>query len=379
MTLTSSWREDARADRLVRAQIDRDREAARAELRIAGRRAAAQVRREETQARSAARVQARKTRAGRRAARAAWLTAHTVDLLFVPVIVVPAVLAWTAMAAYGQLLYGPAGLALPAFSEGAMWAFAAATTLTGRRHPDRPVWHLRLGTVAFAAVGAALNFAHGMTTAAGTRGPVTGVVYAVVSVAGVTVHQFVTAGPRQSRAGRDAARIARAATRRERAARRAALRTAVIDVDEHGGTRLVYQPGPAVLARRHGRTRLAPAAGLPRLALPLLPAGPVCHLPRPAPAGALQAVPGTAPARAPAPGRTRTRRKPVRRAPGRTRGAVTGESAEVHFAADLANGNVPSARRIKSELHVGQDRARQIHDHLTAVTIASREPTRRTA
>jgi hypothetical protein len=230
----AGWREELRQDRLVRAQIERDRDAARAELRIAERHALTRVRREETQARAVARQQARKARGARRGARMAWLDAHTVDLLFVPVIVVPAVLAWTAMAAYGSLLYGLAGLALPAFSEGAMWAFAAATTITRRRHPDRPVWHLRLGTVVFAAVGAALNFAHGMTTAAGARGPVTGVVYAVVSVAGVTVHQLVTAGPHRSRAERDAARIARAAARRETAARRAALRRAVADVDEHG-------------------------------------------------------------------------------------------------------------------------------------------------
>ena len=51
----------------------------------------------------------------------------------------------------------------------------------------------------------------------------------------------------------------------------------------------------------------------------------------------------------------------------------------MHFAADLADGQVPSARRIKSELHVGQDRARQIRDHLTAVASAPREHTRRTA
>ena len=50
----------------------------------------------------------------------------------------------------------------------------------------------------------------------------------------------------------------------------------------------------------------------------------------------------------------------------------------MHFAADLAGGQVPSARRIKSELHVGQDRARQIHDHLTAVATTPREHTRRT-
>ena len=38
---------------------------------------------------------------------------------------------------------------------------------------------------------------------------------------------------------------------------------------------------------------------------------------------------------------------------------MTAEAAEVHFAADLAAGRVPSARRIKAELHVGQDRAAQ--------------------
>lgn len=258
-----------------------------------------------------------------------------------------------------------------------MWAFAAAATVRERDNrrraetgePSRPVWHLRLGTAAFAGVGAALNFAHGMTTASGPHGPVTGAVYAAVSVAGVSVHQLVTAGPRRSRAERATARLARAATRREMATRRAALRRAVADVDEHGNARLIYQPGPAVLARRHGRTQLGPAPGFPSLIpLPLIPAGPVCHIRRPA------AAPGIAPA--PAPGRTR--RKQVHRTPGRT-GAVTGTAAEVHFAADLAQGRVPSARRIKSELHVGQDRARQLHDHLTAVATAPREHTRRTA
>ncbi len=46
---------------------------------------------------------------------------------------------------------------------------------------------------------------------------------------------------------------------------------------------------------------------------------------------------------------------------------MTSEAAEVHFAADLAEGRVPSARRIKAGLHVGQDRAAQIHAHLAAV------------
>jgi len=63
---------------------------------------------------------------------------------------------------------------------------------------------------------------------------------------------------------------------------------------------------------------------------------------------------------------------------------VTAETAEVHFAADLAEGRVPSARRIKAGLHVGQDRAAQIHDHLATVAAAPgsqgpRELARRTA
>ena len=215
------WREEMRQDRLIRAQIGQDREAARAQLRITERDARARGRRQDAHARTVARQQAREARAARRqqaharavarrAARAAWVVRHVLDLLFVPVIAVPAVLAWTAMAAYGSQIYGPPGLALPAFSEGAMWAFAVATTVTRHRHPDRPIWHLRLGTAVSAAYGAALNFAHGMSPAGpGPHGPAAGVVYALVSVAGVIVHQLVTAGPRRSRAERAHARIAR--------------------------------------------------------------------------------------------------------------------------------------------------------------------------
>lgn len=98
---------------------------------------------------------------------------------------------------------------------------------------------------------------------------------------------------------------------------------------------------------------------------------PSCPWPRPAPVLPAPArhAPGTAPGGAPAPGRTRTRRP----AAPRTRNpapAVTSEAAEVHFAADLAEGRVPSARRIKAELHVGQARAAQIRDHLATVAAA---------
>jgi hypothetical protein len=107
---------------------------------------------------------------------------------------------------------------------------------------------------------------------------------------------------------------------------------------------------------------LAPASAQP----------PSCPWPRPAPA--LPAAPARrAPKTAPAPGRSRTRRPAAPRTPNRTRTpgqTITSEAAEVHFAADLAEGRVPSARRIKAELHVGQARAAQIHDHLAALAAA---------
>jgi len=147
-----------------------------------------------------------------------------------------------------------------------MWAFATAATLTRHRHPDRPVWHLRAGTWIFAAAGAALNFTHGLTSRPAGPGLLpggvgAGLVMAVVSVAGVTAHQLITAGPRRSRAERDQARIARAAARREQAVRRAAVRHAVAELGSDGNTRLIYTPGRATLARRYGRMRLEPVPG----------------------------------------------------------------------------------------------------------------------
>ncbi|MGH3158860.1 MAG: hypothetical protein ACRDNF_20130, partial [Streptosporangiaceae bacterium] len=52
----------------------------------------------------------------------------------------------------------------------------------------------------------------------------------------------------------------------------------------------------------------------------------------------------------------------------RTRAPVSDADAEVHFAADLAASEVPSARRIQKELHVGQDRASVLRAHLESLT-----------
>ena len=136
-----------------------------------------------------------------------------------------------------------------------MWAFAGATTITRHRHPDRPLWHLRAGTVVFAGEGAALNFIHGFTPFAGAvRGIGAGIVMALVSVAGVVAHQLITAGPQRSRA-------ARAARRRERAIRRAALHRATAVIDAQGDVRLVHKPGAVAVGRRwYGRAVLESAA-----------------------------------------------------------------------------------------------------------------------
>ena len=387
-----SWREEMRQDRLVNAQVDREREAARVQARIAERQAVAQMRRDEEVARTAARRQAREQRAARRADRVAWVRGHVLDLLFVPVIVVPAVLAWTAMAAYGYQLYGPPGLVLPAFSEGAMWAFAIATTWTLRRHPGRPTWHLRAGTWTFAAVAAALNFTHGLT-GPGTHGAGVGVVMALVSVAGVVAHQFITAGPRRSRAERGQARIDRAVARRELAVRRAAVRHAVAGLDEAGHARLIYEPGMVTLTRRRGRTRLlTPATSRDTGREPdvVTAAAPGVS---PAEAGDMEAIPGTGPAVTPgaisgspapaleaAPEATPgtplhsvpgvTRKHPPA-TPGKQPGPATPERLREHYAAGLAAGQVPSIRQIKREWPVGYDRAAELHDHLTAVIEAA--------
>jgi hypothetical protein len=79
---------------------------------------------------------------------------------------------------------------------------------------------------------------------------------------------------------------------------------------------------------------------------------------------------GKAPAAAPAVRpRSASRSAPAKRSR-RTRKTVTADDAEMHFAGELAAGQVPSARRIGRELHVGQPRAQEIRDHLAALAPA---------
>jgi hypothetical protein len=269
----ASRRAEQREDARLHAELELAREAARAEQRRLDDRVRAEERRQARAHRDARRAAARAERARAGAARRAWLREHTVDLLFVPVIGVPGALAWDAMAAYGAATWGPLGIALPLFSEGAMWAFDAAVAIRRRRNPDKPVWHLQLGIVIFAAYGAALNFLHGMAPATSHHGLVVAVSMALVSVAGVTAHQLVISGPRRSRAERELDRFRREAERRQAAARKAAARMALVEVDEEGHADLVYEPGTYQLTRNLiGARRLVAPKGRPALA------------PRPAPA-----------------------------------------------------------------------------------------------
>ena len=97
---------------------------------------------------------------------------------------------------------------------------------------------------------------------------------------------------------------------------------------------------------------------------------------RPAPASAPESASAAAPGAHP----ENTRGAQGEHTPTRTRTAhgkrsqaapVTAEDAEREFAAVLASGAVPSIREIRSALHVGQDRGRQLHDHLASLATAS--------
>ncbi|GAA2665225.1 Protein of unknown function (DUF2637) [Actinosynnema pretiosum] len=265
----STWQESRRADKALAREQDRaDRAqafeqrrldaAARAEQQRADREAAELLARQRSEA-------ARERRERLVAAITGWVRANALNLMFVPVILVPALLAWTAMAAYGAQVFGPVGVLLPLFSEVAMWAFAFAVPLA--RRAGRPTRWLHLGVAVFALVAGALNFVHGLD-AGDHAGVASGVVMALVSVSGVVVHQLITAAEgkaRPTRAQRDAARLERAARQRVHRVRRAALRQAVAEIAEDGTARLVHRPGMVALRRRLGRARLVPTtvAGLP--------------------------------------------------------------------------------------------------------------------
>ncbi|MGM1059643.1 hypothetical protein [Saccharothrix sp. Mg75] len=253
--------EQRRADQAMLFEQRRADAAARAEQDRAERAAAVKLRRDQADAARARRTRALKATSG-------WVSAHTIDLLFVPVILVPALLAWSAIAGFGHDLYGAPGWTMPLYSEAAMWAFAFA--LAAARRAGRPVRRLLVGLWFSAAVSATLAFLHGLTADGGSV--TDGVVMAIVAVGGVVVHQLVDTAataapvkPRPTREQRAALRLQRLAARRVEAVRRAAVRQAAAELAADGTATLVHRPGLVEPRRRFGRVRLIPTtvAGLP--------------------------------------------------------------------------------------------------------------------
>lgn len=227
-----NWRDERRRDRLQEAEIRRaDRAAEREQVR----------RDQELKA-----EQARDNAARRKAAVTGglrWLAARPVDVLMAAIILVPAVLAWSAMAAYGREIYGPMGVLLPLFTEAAMWAFAFAAHQARRKAAS--VGGLQVGTWTFAAVAGVLNYLHGLLIG----GPVAGIVMAAVSVGGVIAHQLLTTSGFRTREQRRADRTRLLAAKRVARMERAAVRRAVGELADDGTVRLVHRPGLVTLRR----------------------------------------------------------------------------------------------------------------------------------
>lgn len=53
---------------------------------------------------------------------------------------------------------------------------------------------------------------------------------------------------------------------------------------------------------------------------------------------------------------------------------VTVADAEREFMADLASGTIPSLRQIRARMHVGQERARALREHLEPVAVGAGPP-----
>lgn len=234
-----SWRDERRADRAQQAQLRReDRAAERAEQRR-DREFKAQQRRERGARRRAA------VAGGLR-----WLAARPVDVLMAAIIIVPAVLAWTAMADYGKQIYGPIGVLLPLFTEAAMWAFAFAA----HRSRQSATGALQVGIWTFAGVAGVLNFLHGLVIG----GVVAGIVMAAVSVGGVVAHQLLTTTGLRTAEQRRTDRTQKLAAKRVARMERAAVRRAVGELADDGSVRLLHKPGLVTLRRgMTGRRRLA--------------------------------------------------------------------------------------------------------------------------
>jgi hypothetical protein len=146
---------------------------------ITARAAAEGQRRAEKKQHAEARRQ-RWTRIGQRVAQS-W---H--ELLWVPVIVAPAVLAWSGQTAAGNSIWGgKIGWLLALFTECSAWVVEFYITASQRKNPTLASGRGRAAVWLVAAAAAAMNYLHGAATGPWWHG----VVMAVVSIGGIALHQ----------------------------------------------------------------------------------------------------------------------------------------------------------------------------------------------
>lgn len=187
-------------------------------------------------------------------------------LLWLPIIVAPGALAWTAQQASGDAKFGEGlGWLLALFTEVGTWAAVAKAEIRKRR--GEPVGAMHIVAWMIAAVSAIMNFDHGMSNG----GFGTGLTFALVAVSGLAVHQVchskmdVIARFRQWLAARNDRKVRRGMTRVRRAAikrqykmERAVARSATGFVDAGGTVSLRYRTGPVTLSE-NGR-KLVPGS-----------------------------------------------------------------------------------------------------------------------
>lgn len=104
-------------------------------------------------------------------------------------------------------------------------------------------------------------------------------------------------------------------------------------------------------------------------------AAPLAHMetappnaPEGGPAPVLESVPESAPG--PLPKARSDRLRKASRSRSRT-APVTGQDAEQEFVAEIASGAVPSLRQIRSRMHVGEQRAKALREHLEGVATSA--------
>jgi hypothetical protein len=178
---------------LVAAEVKRQDQAAADKRRQANLDAEDERRARRQKERDERRDDRRRERAEALSGAGEWMSEHKDAFRFAPVVIVPALLSWSAMSNFGVALFGDNGHALPVLSELGMWIFE--WKITEARMRGGRVWNYYVGMVFCAGVCAALNYLHGdLGPIPGSVKPsvLTGVAYALIAVSGIIIHQLAT-------------------------------------------------------------------------------------------------------------------------------------------------------------------------------------------